>query len=71
MSNSEICPTATATKTAIGSYYKMLGGSPHTSSGVVEDAKYASLTEGPQSAMFLPIPHGKTSSIAFTKRQVE
>ncbi len=40
---------------AIGSNYKMADGTRIQVVGVTEDGKYATLTEGPQSAVFLPI----------------
>ena len=40
---------------AIGSYYKMPDGTRIQVVGVAEDGKYASLTEDPHPAMFLPI----------------
>ena len=40
---------------AIGRYYKMPDGTRMQVVGVAEDGKYASLTEDPQPAMFLPI----------------
>jgi predicted permease len=39
---------------AIGSYYKREDGTPVQVVGVVEDGKYAQLTEDPRPAMFLP-----------------
>ena len=42
-------------KNAIGSYYKMPDGTRIQVVGVAEDGKYASLTEDPHAAMFLPI----------------
>jgi hypothetical protein len=40
---------------AIGSYYKMPDGTRIQVVGVAEDGKYASLTEDPRAAMFLPL----------------
>jgi predicted permease len=40
---------------AIGGYYKMPDGTRVQVSGIAEDGKYSSLTEDPQTAMFLPI----------------
>jgi predicted permease len=42
-------------KDAIGAYYKMPDGTRIQVVGVAEDGKYASLTEDPHAAMFLPI----------------
>jgi predicted permease len=42
-------------KNAIGSYYKMPDGTRIQVVGVAEDGKYASLTEDPHAAMFLPL----------------
>jgi predicted permease len=42
-------------KNAIGGYYKMPDGTRIQVVGVAEDGKYASLTEDPHAAMFLPI----------------
>jgi predicted permease len=42
-------------KNAIGGYYKMPDGTRIQVVGVTEDGKYASLTEDPHPAMFLPI----------------
>jgi predicted permease len=39
---------------AVGSYFKMRDGTRTQVVGIVEDGKYASLTEDPQPAMFLP-----------------
>jgi predicted permease len=39
---------------AVGSYFKMKDGTRTQVVGIVEDGKYASLTEDPQPAMFLP-----------------
>jgi predicted permease len=40
---------------ALGRYYKMWNGTRVQVVGIARDGKYTSLTEGPQSAMFLPI----------------
>ncbi len=40
---------------AVGRRFKMPDGTPIQVAGVVEDGKYASLTEDPQPAMFLPM----------------
>jgi predicted permease len=42
-------------KNAIGGYYKLPDGTRIQVVGVAEDGKYASLTEDPHAAMFLPI----------------
>ena len=42
-------------ESAVGSYYKMNDGTRVQVIGVTEEGKYGSLTEEPQSAMFLPI----------------
>jgi predicted permease len=42
-------------KGALGAYYKMPDGTRIQVVGVAEDGKYASLTEDPRAAMFLPI----------------
>ena len=46
---------------AIGGYYKRRDGSRIQVVGVVEDGKYASLTEDPQPAMFLPFMQSSSS----------
>lgn len=50
-----------STKNAVGGYYKRRDGSRIQVVGVVEDGKYASLTEDPQPAMFLPFMQSPTS----------
>jgi predicted permease len=49
-------------KNAIGSYYKMKDGTRILVVGVAEDGKYGSVTEDPQSVMFLPILQWPNSS---------
>jgi predicted permease len=46
---------------AVGGYYKRRDGSRIQVVGVVEDGKYASLTEDPQPAMFLPFMQSPSS----------
>ena len=46
---------------ALGGYYKRRDGSRVQVVGVVEDGKYASLTEDPQPAMFLPFMQSPSS----------
>jgi predicted permease len=47
---------------AIGGSYKIRGGSRIQVIGVVEDGKYTSVAESPQSAMFFPILQSPTTS---------
>jgi ABC-type antimicrobial peptide transport system permease subunit len=47
---------------ALGGIFKIRGGTRIQVVGVVEDAKYISLTEDPQPAMFLPILQSPSSS---------
>jgi predicted permease len=47
---------------AIGSYYKIRGGSRIQVIGVVEDGKYTSVAERPQLAMFFPVLQSPTTS---------
>ena len=47
---------------AVGSYYKIRGGSRIQVIGVVEDGKYMSFSESPQSAMFFPVLQSPTTS---------
>jgi predicted permease len=47
---------------AIGAYFKMPDGSRVQVVGIVQDGKYASLTEKPQPALFLPILQSPSSS---------
>ena len=47
---------------AVGRYYKIPDGTRIQVVGIVEDGKYASLTEEPQPAMFLPITQSPASS---------
>ena len=53
---------------AMGGYYKMRDGTRIQVVGIVEDGKYSSLTEDPQSAMFLPILQSPTSVTALVVR---
>src|SRR5438132_110744 len=46
---------------AMGRYFKRKDGARIQVVGIVEDGKYASLTEDPQPAMFLPIPQQPSS----------
>ena len=58
-------------KNGIGSYYKIPDGSRIQVVGVAEDGKYASLTEDPHAAMFLPIlqwPGGAAWLVARSSR---
>ena len=48
---------------AIGRYFKMPDGTRIQVVGMVEDGKYASLTEDPQPAMFLPILQSPSSGM--------
>jgi ABC-type antimicrobial peptide transport system permease subunit len=47
---------------AIGGYYKIRSGSRIQVIGVVEDGKYTSVAESPQSAMFFPVLQSPTTS---------
>jgi predicted permease len=47
---------------AMGRYYKIPDGTRIQVVGIVEDGKYANLTESPQPAMFLPILQSPSSS---------
>jgi hypothetical protein len=47
---------------AIGSYYKLRDGTRVQVVGVAQNGKYATLTEAPQPAMFLPIPQYPANS---------
>ena len=47
---------------AVGSYFKLLGGTRIQVVGVAEDGKYKTLTEDPQAAMFFPILQSPTSA---------
>jgi predicted permease len=47
---------------ALGSYYKVPDGSRVQVVGIAEEGKYASLTEAPQAAMFLPLLQWPASS---------
>jgi predicted permease len=49
-------------KDAVGRYYKKMDGTRIQVVGLVEDGKYKSLTEDPQSAAFSPILQSPTSS---------
>jgi predicted permease len=53
---------------ALVGYYKMPDGSRIQVVGVVEDGKYASLAEGPQPAMFLPVLQSPSSLTALVVR---
>ena len=48
---------------AVGRYFKMPDGTRIQVVGIVEDGKYASLTEDPQPAMFLPILQSPSSGM--------
>jgi ABC-type antimicrobial peptide transport system permease subunit len=45
----------------VGGYFKRANGTRVQIIGIAEDGKYASLTEDPQPAMFLPTPQSPTS----------
>ena len=53
---------------AVGAYYKRSDGARIQVVGIVENGKYASLTEDPQPAMFLPIPQSPTSQATLIVR---
>jgi len=53
---------------AIGRNYKMRDGSRVQVVGVVEDGKYANLTESPQVAMFVPVQQSPTSEMSLVVR---
>jgi predicted permease len=56
---------------AVGGYYKRRDGTRIQVVGIAEDGKYASLTEDPQPAMFLPLlqsPTGQTSLVVRSTR---
>jgi predicted permease len=53
---------------AMGGYYKMRDGSRIQVVGVAEDGKYASLTEDPAPAMFLPVLQSPTSQTCLVVR---
>jgi predicted permease len=56
---------------AIGGHYKLADGTRIQVVGIVEDGKYASLTEDPRPAMFFPIlqaPSGATSMVVRSTR---
>jgi predicted permease len=53
---------------AVGGFYKMPDGTRIQVVGIVEDGKYGSLTEDPQSAMFLPILQSPSSQSYFVVR---
>jgi predicted permease len=55
---------------AVGSSYKMPEGMRIQVVGVTEDGKYATLTEGPQSAMFLPILQWPSNSAWLVVRSI-
>ncbi len=59
---------------AVGGYYKMPDGTRVQVVGMVQDGKYRSLTEDPQSAMFLPIlqsPSSQTYLAVRSNRNLE
>jgi predicted permease len=56
-----------ATK-AMGGYYKMRDGVRVQVIGIVEDGKYASLTEDPKPAMFLPLLQSPSSDMVLVVR---
>lgn len=59
---------------ALGGYYKLRDGTRVQVVGIVEDGKYTTLAEAPQSAMFLPIlqsPSKKTSLVVRSDRNPE
>jgi predicted permease len=47
---------------AVGRHFELFGGNIMEIVGVVEDGKYASLTEGPYPAMFFPLAQDMTSN---------
>jgi predicted permease len=53
---------------AMGSYFKLLNGTRFQVVGIVEDGKYRTLTEDPQSAMFFPIQQMPSSSTTLVVR---
>ena len=53
---------------AIGRNYKMRDGTRVQVVGVVEDGKYANLTESPQVAMFVPVQQSPTSEMSLVVR---
>ena len=53
---------------AMGGYYKMPDGTRIQVVGIAEDGKYASLTEDPQPAMFLPILQWPSTETHFVVR---
>ncbi|HXB21483.1 MAG TPA: ABC transporter permease [Candidatus Solibacter sp.] len=53
---------------AVGRYYKMRDGVRIQVVGIVEDGKYAGLTEDPQPAMFLPILQSPSSQTCLVVR---
>ncbi|MBV8896222.1 MAG: ABC transporter permease, partial [Acidobacteriaceae bacterium] len=53
---------------ATGRYFKQRDGTRTQVVGVVEDGKYATLTESPQPAMFLPSPQSPASEMSFVVR---
>ena len=53
---------------AMGGYFKMADGTRIQVVGIVEDGKYASLTEDPQPAMFLPILQSPSSPTCLVVR---
>jgi predicted permease len=57
-----------STGAAIGRFYKMKDGTRIQIVGVAEDGKYASLTEDPKPAMFLPILQSPSRTTLFVVR---
>jgi predicted permease len=53
---------------AVGGYYKAEDGTRIQVVGVVEDGKYASLTEAPRPAMFLPVMQAPTGQMCLIVR---
>jgi ABC-type antimicrobial peptide transport system permease subunit len=53
---------------AMGRYYKLPDGARIRVVGIVEDGKYASLTEEPQPAMFFPIVQSPASQMSLVVR---
>jgi predicted permease len=53
---------------AVGGYFKRADGTRIQIIGIAEDGKYASLTEDPQPAMFLPTPQSPTSQTTLIVR---
>ena len=57
-----------STTNAIGKYFKKRDGTRIEVVGIIEDGKYASLAEDPQSAMFLPILQSPSSEVSLVVR---